>query len=127
MLGITVNVWRPIDPPGTPARVRRGFIGEWTAAGLGMVSLEWLEQLVEEGRATSLGGDGYPYRFTIAASVLIDILRAGMPSAGAGLQVIVGEEYLTRSGTVTDFGINLDALGECPPNENLFIEVRDLS
>jgi hypothetical protein len=127
MLGIAVNIWRPIDPPDTPARTRRGFIGEWEAAGVGMVALEWLERLVAEGRATSLGGNGYPYTYKISASSLAEALRAGAPNIRPGKSVIVGEDYITRDGTVTGFEIDWDALGECPPEEELFVEAWDLS
>ena len=39
----------------------------------------------------------------------------------------MGEDYVTRSGTVTDCEIDWAALGECPPDEELFIEAWDLS
>jgi hypothetical protein len=89
--------------------------------------VEWLEQIVTEGRATSLGGNGYPCTYTIKASVLVGALRAGAPNISPGEQVIVGDDYIARSGTVTDFRIDWAVLGECPPDEELFVEAWDLS
>jgi len=53
VLGWDINIWRQLDPPDTPARTRRGFIGRWVA-GLG--GLDWLDALAADGRAVSLGG-----------------------------------------------------------------------
>jgi hypothetical protein len=127
MLGIAVNIWRPIDPPSTPAHMRRGTIGAWEAPGSGMAGLGWLELLVANGRASFLGGAGYPYTYRIKASVLAEALQAGAPYTTPRDQLIVGEDYVARSETIRDFRIDWTALHECPPDEELFLEAWDLS
>lgn len=125
MLGWGINIWRPIDPAGTPARKRQGFIGAWTVAGTS--GLKWLDDLVSTGRAVSLGGDGYPLSYRIAASELAAAVGSGPPALGPQVGVIVGEDYIARSGAVTDFEIDWDVLNACPRNEELHIEAWDLS
>jgi hypothetical protein len=127
MLGFSINIWRPIDPPDTPAHKRRGFIGGWAVAGSWSESLGWLEKLVTEGCASNLGGNGYPLSYKIMASILVETLRSGLHRPGPGGSVIIGEDYITRSGTVTDFEIDWVLLDECLPDEELFIEAWDLS
>ncbi|HZZ82201.1 MAG TPA: hypothetical protein VFE62_27130, partial [Gemmataceae bacterium] len=75
----------------------------------------------------SLGGNGYPFTYKIKASVLAAALRAGAPNIVPGESVIVGEDYVTRSGTVRDFEVDWSALDECPPGEELSLEAWDLS
>ena len=127
MLGWGISIWRPIDPSGTPAHKRQGFIGGWEVAGLGHEGLEWIEELVSAGRALCLGGNGYPLTYKVRAPILAEALRSGVPRPGVGGTVIVGEDYATRGGTVTDFEIDWAVLDACRADEEVLVEAWDLS
>ena len=60
-----------------------------------------------------------------------DLAARGLPQRrGSGLVRdldIEWNDYIARSGTVTDFEIDWSVLNERPPDEELFIEAWDLS
>jgi hypothetical protein len=121
VVGWGINIWRQIDPPGTLARSRRGFIGR-LEAGLG--GLDWLEALVAAGRAISLGGDGYPVRYTVTAMVLMSTLCSSTPRHDEPL-VMVGRYALPIwCGRVS---LDRSTFAECSPDEELMIEAWDQS
>lgn len=47
----------------------------------GWHGLQWIDALVKAGVAVSLGGDGYPFRFTATAAILRPFLIDGPPDA----------------------------------------------
>ena len=122
MLGWSINVWRQIDPPDTPARTRRGFVAGWEA-GLG--GLDWLDALVAGGRAVALGGNGYPLSYELAAAELAAAIGGGPPRHEGPL--VIGEDYVRPGGWVGEFELDRPALAACPPGEVLRVEAWDQS
>jgi hypothetical protein len=65
------------------------LIVRWMTSVLG---LSWLDQLVEEGKASDLGGNGYPNRYSITAGVLFPILNKGLPKNHS--PQVFGDDYV---------------------------------
>jgi len=122
MLGWGINIWRQIDPASTPARERRGFIAAWEAA---LGGTKWLDALVVQGKAVSLGGNGYPLTYKAPASVIASQLATGPPRHSG--PVTVGDDYFLPSGWTGDFKLDQSELAKCSPDEELIIEAWDLS
>ena len=124
MLGWLINVWRQVDPPDTSARTRRGFIAGWEA---GIFGTAWLDTLVKEGRAVSLGGTGYPCRYTVTAAVLASTISSGPPRHTGPTPLIMSEDRALPAGGFADFEFDQAALAECTPDEELIVDAWDLS
>ncbi len=103
-LGWDVYIGRQMNPRLDSTGKYRGKIGSWRASKDGGWS--WAEALVAEGLAKSLGGNGYPYSYTITAAVLVEKIKSGQM-----LSSLVDESELAK----------------CLPTEELLIEVWDRS
>ena len=113
MLGWHISVYRQSD--GSRLAV-------WQA---GWHGLQWIDALVEAGDAVSLGGDGYPFRYTATAATLQPILIDGPPNARKAWVSEPGD-ILTENwagATVLDHA----ALAQCAPDEELLLEAWDES
>lgn len=101
-----------------------GFItlAVWQAAVSG---LHWLDQLVKEEKAISLGGDGYPCKFKAQTKVLKPIVFSGPPYANAVWGFDHGDILLP--GWQGKTCIDRDAWEACDPDEWLDIVVYDES
>jgi hypothetical protein len=121
-VGWGINIWRQVDSPDTRARTRRGFIGRLEAS---LGGLDWLDALVAAGHATSLGGDGYPVRYTVAAAVLMSTLYSG-PHRHDG-SLVIGADCTLPGVWAGDISLDRSVLAECSPDEELMIEAWDQS
>jgi hypothetical protein len=101
-----------------------GFVklAVWQAAVSG---LQWLDQLVKEEKAISLGGDGYPYKFKAQTKVLKPVVFSGPPYANAVWGFDHGDILLP--GWQGKTCIDRDAWEACDPDEWLDIVVYDES
>ena len=123
MLGWHISVFRQEDGGSSPASVdskRHKRLAVWQA---GFRGLEWLDELVKNGQATDLGGDGDPRCFTAQAEHLIPRILTGPPEAnpvwGSGPDDIF--DFSQREvKTVIDRGV----VSECRPDEWLLIVAR---
>ena len=104
-------------PNGRPTQM-----AVWQADGSG---LGWLDQLVGEKKAISLGGDGYPYRFTAMAKYLKTVILGGPPYARSAWGFEHGD--ILTSGWKGRTGIDQNAWETCDPDEWLSIDVWDES
>ena len=86
--------------------------------------LDWLDQLVKEGKATDLGGNGYPNRYTITVGVLFPNLTNGSPKNRSPL--VIGDDYVLPSGWNGKVTWQV-APDSCNPDDTLFLEVWDQS
>ena len=81
MLGWNIGVFKQRDDgasPATPQSQHGARLAVWQT-GLG--GLDWLEELVKAGKAISLGGNGYPCRYTATAEYLIPRIIETPPGA----------------------------------------------
>jgi hypothetical protein len=91
----------------------------------GLGGLDWLDDLVKEGKAILLGGNGYPTRYTATVEHLIPPIVDGPPMAnevwGCGPQDILTEKWAGK--TVIDYA----AIKACLADEWLLVEAFDES
>jgi hypothetical protein len=81
MLGWHISVYQQSDGgnvPATPETSAGTRLAVWQT---GLYGLRWLDELVAEGRAIDLGGNGYPNRYTAAAEHLLPRILAKPPEA----------------------------------------------
>ncbi len=91
----------------------------------GLSGIDWLEELVNQGQAEFLGGDGYPLRYRAKASVLALKLLAGPPVHRGPL--VIGDDYVMAPDYTGAFTIDRARFSECQLDEILEIEAWDLS
>ena len=118
MLGWQIFILR--QAPKEPANTQT--LASWEA-GLG--GLAWLDDLVKAGRATCLGGDGYPLRYTANSTTVAAAISHGPPHHKG--PVVLGEDYITPSGWIDGVVVDRSKLDACAPDEELLIEAWDLS
>lgn len=98
------------------------LLASWTAS---IGGLDWLDQLVRDGKATDYGGDGYPMRYTAPARHVLPLIASSPP--GHGGPAVVGDDYFLPSGWVGKTRMSREKLTQCPPDEELYIEAWDES
>ena len=119
MLGWDVMVLRrEIRSSGKPECV----LARWTT---GVFGLKWLDDLVKEGKAIDLGGNGYPNLYSITLDVVLPILLRGLPANDS--PVVIGDDYVLPQGWNGKLEINEAELVDCPSGESLVIEAWDQS
>jgi hypothetical protein len=125
-LGWYISVSRQQDNGSTPAEflsAKGTLLAAWQAhvEGLG-----WIYELVEQQKATHLGGDGYPYRLTATAEHVITRIRDGKPPAANPVWRFDEGDILYPNlpgKTIVD----LPAMDACRAEEWLLIEAWDES
>jgi hypothetical protein len=116
MLGWELFVTRQSDPADAKA------LASWSA---GLNGTDWLDELVANGKAADLGGNGYPNRYVVTADVLVAILRAGLPTRDGPL--VIGDNYSLPSGWTSEPEIDHERLQSIDPSEILMVEAWDQS
>ena len=95
MLGWDISVCRQSDggvSPATADSPEGTRLASWQA---GLTGLDWLNELVKEGKAIDLGGNGYPCRYTATAEYLfprIVDMPPGAKSDWEGWKVVWASE-----------------------------------
>lgn len=118
MLGWDVFVYRPV----AGAKDDRVLLARWSTSVFG---LSWIDDLVKQGRAEDLGGDGYPCRYSARADVLLPVLRAGLPRNASPL--VIGEEGVSPAGWSGGVEFHEDRVATCPGDVVLLVEAWDQS
>ena len=93
--------------------------------GTGLYGLRWIDELVKQGKAVDLGGNGYPCRYMIAADVLFPILRSDLPDHDT--PPVVGDDYALPAGWTGELKLNNERMSSCAEDEPLVIEAWDQS
>jgi hypothetical protein len=91
-LGWHISVYRQTGDRSAPATAnaeRGARIAVWQTRLWG---LQWIDDLVKSGRGHSLGGNGYPSRYTALTRDLLPTIMAGSGalSNGAGQRHVIG-------------------------------------
>ena len=115
MLGWQVIVKRGADNVGQS-------LASWTT-GLG--GLFWLDELVKQGLAQDLGGNGYPNKYSGQASIILPKLVPSLPNFEG--KAVIGDGYVLDGGESWEVKINQPKIDACLPQELLLIEAWDLS
>lgn len=114
MLGWEVFVYRPTTPDV--------FIARWTTSVFG---LKWLDQLVKDKKAIDLGGNGYPCKYSVAAGVLLPIIKGGLPANDS--PQVFGDDYVLPEGWSGDIEWNQHEVVSCRSGDQLLVEAWDQS
>ena len=115
MLGWDISVCRQVNRGVSPASADSPegvLLASWQA-GLG--GLDWLKELVKDGKAVDLGGNGYPCRYTATAEYLFPRLSGMPPGAKSDSE---RWKVVWSSASV---------VAECRPDEWLIVEAWDQS
>jgi hypothetical protein len=97
-------------------------LARWMA-GLG--GTKWIDDLVAEGTATDLGGNGYPCRYTVTAGALANVLKHGLPEHKG--PPVVGDDYYLPGGWTGNASIDYQAIAALDPAEVLLVDAWDQS
>lgn len=119
MLGWHISVFRQTDGGSSPARADSGQGTHLAVWQTDLGGLDWLDELVKNGRAIDLGGDGYPNGYTAQAQSLIPQIAGGPPEARAtwvyGPNDILTDQWEGRT------AIDRAAADACRPDEWLLV------
>lgn len=125
MLGWHISVYRLKDYGESPATEQspKGIrLAVWQT---GLNGLNWISELVKDGNALDLGGNGYPCRYTAAAKYIVPRIIEEPPEAYTiwvcGPNDILTEKWAGK--TVIDQA----AAAQCPSDEWLLVEAWDES
>ena len=69
----------------------------WSA---GLLGCQWLDDLVKQGIAKSLGGNGYPNRYELPLSVLLNRITPTPPADNS--PTVIGDDYIS-DGSISNF------------------------
>jgi hypothetical protein len=94
----------------------------WTT-GLG--GLSWLDELVKQGLAQDLGGNGYPNKYSGHASIILPKIVPVLPNYEG--KFVIGDGYVLEGGENWAIKINQPKIDACSPDEKLLIEAWDRS
>jgi len=81
MLGWHISVYHQADKGSSPATTMSPTGKRLAVWQTGLGGLNWINELVEKGKAVDLGGNGYPSRYTARAKHLIPYIKDGPPLA----------------------------------------------
>ena len=125
MLGWMISVHRQLDggsSPATSTSPKGPALATWQTGSRG---LDWLNALVEEDKASDLGGNGYPLWYTARAQEIVPLISTKPPLANENWSVDAGDGLLPHwLGKTT---IDASAIEACRPGEWLVIEAWDES
>ena len=122
MLGWQIYINRHQIDRAVCERGRRDetLIATWVT---GINGCEWIETLVNEGKAEQLPGDFCIRRYSVKAKTLLPIIKS-LPKKYHG-SIVVGEDYVHLGGFNEDIEIYQSRIDECSPDELLSIETWD--
>jgi hypothetical protein len=101
---------------------KAAVLANWEANVSG---IDWIKQLVEQGKATQLRHGGYPNRFTALARDVLPLIEEG-PPAHSG-PTIIGDDYVMPGNWTGNVQIHSEKISACPPDQVLTIDVWDQS
>ena len=125
MLGWNIGVYRQQNDGTAPASFGAAQGPRLAVWQTGVGGLNWIDELVKQQKAVSLGGNGYPNEYTAMACYLIPQLR-GTPPAANEIWIVPGEDII-GPGWLGKTTIDPKAIDSCRPDEWLLIQAWDES
>ena len=122
MIGYSISVYEFVEGVDiTSISNDNEALATWTSGGFG--GLDWIDNLVSEGKAEDLGGNGYPDYYKVQVQFVLDALAADTPKNEG--QTIMDDENVMAS----DWRSKIDTseIVKLKPNQQLIIEAWDLS
>lgn len=98
------------------------LIAAWEAS---IGGTDWLDRLVDEGKAQQQTFNGYPNRFEAGADDVLPLIRTGPPDHEGPL--IIGDDYVSIGGWARKFRFHEGEARKCGPKEPLIIDAWDQS
>lgn len=125
MLGWHISVYRQGDGGVSPATAQSPEGTRLAVWQTGVGGLDWLKELVKEGKAIDLGGNGYPSRYTAITEYLIPLIIDVPPGARINWLREAGDVVTDKweGKTVVDGA----AVAQCRLAEWLLVEAWDES
>ena len=99
------------------------LIASWC---VGIGGLDWLDELVKQGLAQDLGGNGYPCKYSAKAEVILPKILTSLP-INENAKPTLGDDYILDTKESWDIKINQDLIKSCKSSETLSIVAWDLS
>jgi hypothetical protein len=125
MLGWHISVYHQAGKGTSPATSMSPIGKRLAVWQTGLDGLHWIDELVRDGKAIDLGGNGYPSRYTAMAKHLIPYIKDGPPLAkkiwSSDEGDILTDKWEGR--TVLDQA----EIAHCLPDKWLVVEVFDES
>lgn len=124
MIGFEIFVYRAdlVSNPSASWPEDEALLVSWLVGGFG--GLDWINELVKEGKAVGLGGNGYPLRYTVLAKDFLPRIAAGIPKPGGG--PIIGDDYYLPANWIGNPKIR-ERFAACPSEQLLLINAWDQS
>lgn len=124
MLGYEIFVYRMdlIEMPERPGSKDSALLARWM---VNLFGLDWLQELVKQGKAEFERNSGYPERFIVAAKYILPVLKAGVPRARSPL--VIGDDYVMPPNWIGDAILHEDRIAACPAEQLLRIDAWDQS
>ena len=126
MLGWNISVYRQADGGTAPATADSPEGERLAVWQTGIDGLDWIDELVKEGKAINLGGNGYPGRYTATAEHLFPRIVVDNPPGARSTWICEPSDILTEK-WVGKTEINQEMAEGCFPEEWLLIKAWDLS
>jgi hypothetical protein len=125
MLGWNIGVYMQRGDGASPATAKSQHGARLAVWQTGHDGLDWLDELVKNGKEISLGGSGYPCRYTATAEHVIPRIIDTPPGARAVWIYQAGDIITDKweGKTVVD----REAAAHCRPGEWLLVEAWDES
>jgi hypothetical protein len=121
VLGWHIVVCRQANHRELPAEAQSGAgsrVAVWKCE-----RLDWLDERVRAGGGISLGGNGYPNRYTVAAEQFIRRILEGPP--GSRTPWLSNPPDISHERNAWKDGMDRIAAEDCRPGEWLLIEAWD--
>jgi len=125
MTGWHISIFRQADGGSSPARAdsEEGIrLAVWQTGSEG---LDWVDELVKNGHAINLGGNGYPRRYTARGEYLLPRIAGGPPEARSVWEC--GEHSVITSKWTGKTVVDGAAADDCRPDEWLLVVAWDES
>ena len=122
MIGYSISVYEFIEGEDiTSISHDNEALITWTSGGFG--GLDWIDNLVSEGKAEDLGGNGYPDYYKVQAQFVLNALATDTPKNEG--QTIMDDKNVNSP----DWRSKIDTseIVKLKPNQQLIIEAWDLS
>lgn len=130
MLGWDISVYRQVEDRLTPASVdaeRGPWLAGWQA---GVYGLAWIDELVTAGVGVSLGGDGYPYLYTLPIAAMSAPFTGQEPPEVKRRWTPDSDQSQSQGAAPTAPGndsVNAETVAQCAPEEWVLIVAWDKS
>lgn len=106
---------------GVDTKGKKVTIASWNASLFGCL---WLDDLVKQGVAKCLGGNGYPNRYTLPLSVLLEKIIPVPPDGDTPL--VIGDDYV-RESRISSFKFHDNVILDFKSNTTVEVEAWDQS